>query len=159
MSRGKSVSKGGACTRCGKHHPPGKKRRARLKAKGLWGGCNPNQKAAAKTSSNATNSQRKIDDPEKRAAKNATCKERNEARRKIRQYEAKARNSQWQSLTLEQQLEACKKSPFNKQKQINKIKARIAERDKQDDSGNNSGKLVDANNRKSRRKRRNRPSR
>lgn len=130
-----------------------------MKAKGMWGGCNPNQKAAAKSSGNAMSSQRKFDDPEKRAAKNATCKERNEVRKKERQQQAEQRNATWRKLSLEEQLEACKQSPFNKTKQINKIKQRIAERDKQDDESNKSGKLVDGNGRKSRRKRRNRPSR
>ena len=130
VSRAKTVSKGGACTRCGKHHPPGKKRRARMKAKGLWGGCVlPVHKEAA---------QAPKFDVDMRAAKNATTKERNEQRRERKRKEAEQRNAKWQSLTLEEQLAVCKASPYNKAKQIEKIKQRIRERDDNEHTRNSA---------------------
>lgn len=119
MGRKKERAKGGVCTRCGKKHPKGKKKRAKLKAAGIWGGCTPKIKKETQSAES------RFADPQKREAKCLRTRERNEERKIQRIKEANKRQAEWKKLSDEQKLEILRNRPGNCAKQIAKIEERL----------------------------------
>lgn len=64
-------------------------------------------------------------DPVKRAAKNATVKERNKFRKEQRQKAAKERQAEWDKHSLEEKLAICKKSPFPRKREIARLEKQV----------------------------------